>query len=110
MINSKIIMVIIIAILCLCGCVIRSHEIFDHNLRSAIGSNIQSWGTTIGRGGFGPPGLISKQDTGKHAEYIYQTGALCKWYLLVNRQSGVVFDAGYFSNPNECIGQDGPRL
>ena len=99
-----------IAIISFHGCATRNHEIFDHNLKSAIGSNIQEWGTTLGQGGFGPPGLIGKKDTGKYAEYIYQTGVSCKWYLLVSRRSGTVFDVGYLSKPDECIGQDGPRL
>jgi len=96
--------------LLLIGCVTKSHEIFDHNLDGAIGTDIRNWGTELGSGGFGPPGLIAKYKQNTGWKFVYQKGALCSWYFLVDETTNRIYSFGYISNPEDCIAQVGPRL
>jgi len=85
------------------SCMYDKHELFQYYVQGTIGETIELWGVKIGKGGYGPPGLLEVQVVGTDTlKYIYGKGKLCQWFFLVEKSTGVIRSWGYIGAPEHC--------
>jgi len=85
------------------GCFYDKQKLFEHSVNSAIGNSIQNWGTIVGQGGFGSPGLVRIEHFDSSTiKYVYRKGLECEWFFLVQEETQVIVSWGYLSEPKAC--------
>ncbi len=95
---------IIMLFLSVTGCAYDKHEVFQYYVQGTMGKSIDLWGTKIGEGGYGPPGLLEIQTVNANTiKYIYGKGSMCKWFFLVKKETGIITGWGYHSSPEKCV-------
>lgn len=86
------------------GCAYDKHEFFQTNVQWSVGHSIDVyWGTKLGEGGYGPPGLLEVQIVDSSTmKYVYGKGNECRWFFLVEKETGIIKDWDYLASPEKC--------
>lgn len=95
----------------LAGCTYDKHTLFEYYVQGTVGKVIDLWGTELGKGGYGPPGLLGVQEKSKEiVSYVYGKGDLCRWSFDVEKNSRKIIRWEYISKPELCILEAGSGL